>query len=207
MPSLPPASMPPASKQVHGEGRARGEFRRRTERGEKDLRARAGRRQQAVGGIAQRFEGLREADRLQSGCRGLSRRRRHIDLRVVFGEIGEYADPGQRILPSRQRGRAVLTNRRDFLRNEAAGKRRGDAAGAFNLAELRPGRPAQRIGQIFDGARPGRRVGDLGKVRLFEKNELSIARDAPRKTLGQAASGGKRQHRDRIGPAERGREA
>ena len=74
---------------------------------------------------------------------------------------------------------------------------------AFDLAELRPGCAAELIGHILDGAGASRRVGNLGEMQLFEQHELGIARDAPREALGQAASGGERQHRDRVGAAER----
>ena len=46
-------------EKILGEGRARRELRLRAERGEKNLRPRAGRRQQAVRGVAQRLKRLR----------------------------------------------------------------------------------------------------------------------------------------------------
>ena len=121
-------------------------------------------------------------------------------------EIGKYADAGERILASRDRGRAFGAHVRDFLLDQAARKRGSDAACRFDLLEQRPGRSAKLVGQIFDRAGAGRRVGDLGEMRLFEQNELGVARDAARKAIGQAERGGKRQDRDRIGAAERGGE-
>ena len=54
--------MPPASKKFLANDRARGELGDGAEIGEEDFRPRAGLGQHAVGGVAQRFERLGEAD-------------------------------------------------------------------------------------------------------------------------------------------------
>ena len=48
------------------------------------------------------------------------------------------------------------------------------------------------------------RIGDARQVRFFQKNKLRVARDAARKSVGQAERRGMRQHRDGVGAAEAG---
>ena len=80
-------------------------------------------------------------------------------------------------------------------------ERGGDTACCFDLLEQSPGRPAKLIGQIFDRAGARRRIGDLVEMRFFAEEKLGIARDPARETVGQAARGGERQYRDRVGAA------
>ena len=79
-----------------------------------------------------------------------------------------------------------------------------DAARLLDLLEQRPCRVAERASEAFEPAGAGGRVGDLGEVRFLEKDELGVARDAPRKCVRQADRSGMRQHGDGVGAAEAG---
>ena len=94
----------------------------------------------------------------------------------------------------------------DFLLDEAGFKRGGESAGCLDLLEQRPGRFAKLVGQVFHRAGAGGRIGDFAEVRFFREHKLGVARDAARKAVRQAERGGERQHRDRVGAAERGGE-
>ena len=83
-------------------------------------------------------------------------------------------------------------------------ERGGDTTCCFNLLEQSPRRSTKLIGQIFDRAGAGRRIGDLVEMRFFAEEKLGIARDPARETVGQAACGGERQYRDRVGAPECG---
>ena len=65
---------------------------------------------------------------------------------------------------------------------------------------------AELFGQILDAAGAGGGVGDPRKVRFLEQDELGVARDSSRETLGQAERQRERQHRDGVGAAEAGRD-
>ena len=73
--------------------------------------------------------------------------------------------------------------------------------------ELRPRLPAQLARERFKGAGAGCRVFDPPEVRLIQEDELRVAGDAAGEGIGQAERRRERQDRDRISPAEAGRES
>src|SRR5499427_5558387 len=78
------------------------------------------------------------------------------------------------------------------------------AARPLDLLELGPGCAAELFGHILDAAGAGGGVRHPCEARFFEQDELGVARNSSRETLGQAERGGERQHRYGVGAAEAG---
>src|SRR5262249_11492969 len=146
-------------EKIGGKVRARGELRRRTERGEENFRPRAGCGEDPIGFVAQGFEWLGEPQSRQCWC-GYARgfvawrgARRHIEYGWRrFGDIGIGIGAGQNLLSSHQCLLARRPHRADVALDKSAFQRRPCAAGLFDLLKLRPGGEAKLLGQSFEGA-------------------------------------------------------
>ena len=112
---------------------------------------------------------------------------RHVQhMHRVLVNVGKLARAGERIAPPRDVLLALRARRRDMLLDQARLERRRGTAGLLDLLKLRPCRRAELRRQILDPAGAGRRVGDLGEVRLLQQHELGVARDAAREAVRQA---------------------
>src|SRR6202011_306185 len=119
-------------------------------------------------------------------------------------QMRKFARAGQRVASRCDRGLPGGTNGRDFLLDHSLLERRDRTTCRFDLLKQRPCRAAELTGEVAHG--PGTRggVGDLGEVRLFEQDELRVAREPPGEAVGKPKRGGERQHGGGIGAAEPG---
>ena len=102
---------------------------------------------------------------------------------------------------------ALVAGCGDAALDMAFGKALQDAAFLLDLPELVPGRFAERVGQRLDAARAGCGIGDEIDMAFGGHDELRVAGNAAREAVRQAMRDRVRQHRDRIGAADRRREA
>ena len=196
--------------EVLGEGGPRGEVGQSAEVGEEHLRPRAGLGEDGVGRVAQGFERRgqpRRGQRLEGrggGDRrcGHGRDVEHLHRRLA--EVGEIAGAGERVLAPGDGLLPRRARRRHLALEQPLFERGRGAAGSFDLLEQRPGFLGHLRRQRLDAATAGGRIGDAVEVRLFQQDELQVARDAARETVGQAARQRERQHADRVGAADAG---
>ena len=138
------ASMPPAAKKFLAKV-ARAVNSSRPQIGEENFRPRAGRRQHAVGCVAQGLEGFGEPNarqRLGPGHRRTVGRQHHwrnVEHRYgCFIEIGKLVGADERIRASGDGAHALGAHRRDLALNEAGFERGPGAARLLDLLEQRP---------------------------------------------------------------------
>jgi len=88
----------------------------------------------------------------------------------------------------------------------AACERRGQAALGVDLLKEPPGPVAKRVGHRLECAGAGRRIGHKSEIGFAQENELGVAGETPRETVGKAGRERMRQDADAVGAAEAGRE-
>ncbi len=88
----------------------------------------------------------------------------------------------------RGRGLVLAADFADLVLDQSLLQRRSRAAGPFDVLKQRPGRAAEFFGQIFDAARARALIGHFGEVGFLKQQQLRVARDPPRETVGQTRS-------------------
>ena len=140
--------------------------------------------------VTQRLEGRAVAADLGSQRVGLA-------LRSLLAEVRELADAGELALARRHLAVPVddrgLDERREVL-------------SAVQPGEKVPRRGGQVAGQLLDGVRATRRVGDAGEVRLGDQEGAGVAGDAATEGVRSAERAVERQDRDRVRSSDAGRE-
>ena len=70
--------------------------------------------------------------------------------------------------------------------NDAVGERRRQAAPLLDVLEERPALVGERLGQGFEPAGPGRRIGDEAEIGFAQKDKLAVAGETPREAVRKA---------------------